>query len=167
MKRPTPENTSDRLVERIRGLYLADKFDSRSAAIVSTAPRRHPRDPDILLVVAEYRDLAAGHRGIYHCDLHERAYRRVLKLAPENAKAWENLAAVFDIGGRLAEAARAAQKAIRFGDGPNAVALLSRIRAQQGRKAEARRLAKSIRRTSWTFARNTAAEVLKGDWDPF
>ena len=167
MKRSTPDIATDRLVDRIRGLYIANKFDSRSAATVSAAARKHRRAPHVLLVVAEYRELAALHRRKYRCATHERAYRRVLGFDPKNAGAWQNLAAVLDIDSRYAEAARAAQKAIRLGDDPQAVALLARIRAQQGRKAEARRLAATIRRARSDFARSTAKEVLQGTWDPF
>lgn len=162
--KPTP---IDRLVWRIRDLYRANKFNSTSAAMVSAAVRKHPRSPDVHLAVAEFRELADIHQGTWRCTRHERAYRRVLELDPENARAWENLAAVLDIADRLPEAARAAQRAVRFGEDRDAVAILSRIRAQQGRRAEARRLANTIRRARSEFARSTAKEVLEGSWDTF
>lgn len=166
MRFSVPDNTIDRLIERIRRLYRAKKFDSRSVASVSAAARKHHRDSDVLLAIAEYRELANVHKRRYSITRHERAYRRVLEIDPKNARAWENLAAVLDIAGRYAEAALAAQKALRFGDDPDAVAILSRIRAQQGKKSEARRLANAIRRSRSGFARSTANGVLQGDWDP-
>ncbi|MEK6703973.1 MAG: tetratricopeptide repeat protein [Planctomycetota bacterium] len=167
MKRSVSDNAVERLIERIRRLYRANNFDARSVASVSVAARKHRRAPEVLLAIAEYRELACVHKRIYSSARHERAYRRVLELDPANARAWENLAAVLDIAGRYAEAARAAQKALRFGDDPDAVAILSRIRAQQGKKSEARRLANTIRRARSDFARSTSKEVLKGLWDPF
>ncbi len=169
MTRPGPHKPTpiDRLVWRIRDLYRADKFDSKSAAMVAAAARKYPRSTDVRLAVAEFRELADLHKGTWRSTRHERAYRRVLELDPQSARAWENLAAVLDIADRLPEAARAAQRAVRFGEDRDAVALLSRIRAQQGRRADARRLANTVRRARSEFARSTAREVLKGDWDPF
>jgi Flp pilus assembly protein TadD len=167
MKRSTPRTAAERAIHRILRLCSAQKFDARSAATVSAAARKHRLDPDVLLVVAEYRELAAVHHRKYRCAPLERAYRRVLELDPCNARAWQGLASVLDIDDRFADAARAAQRARRLDNDPQAVALLARIRAQQGRKAEARRLARTIRRARSGFARDTAKAVLDGKWDPF
>ncbi len=159
------DKTINRLIDRIVALYRADKFDSNSKAIVSAAARKYPREPYLLLAVAEYRQLATPLSPSY-VTRSERGYRRVLKLDPKNARAWENLAAVLDISDRLTEAARAAQNALKHGDDPDAVAILARIRAQQGRNAESRRLAKSVQRSRSQWAKIVARQVLKGEWDP-
>lgn len=158
-----PKSVED-VVSRIRDLHRANKFVPKYAAVVSAAVRKYPRSADVRLAAAEYRQLADGHKRVFHLGRRVSSYRRVLELDPKNARAWENLAAVLDIGERYAEAAQAAQKAIRFGDDPDAVAILARIRAQQGRKAEARRLATSVLRSRSEFARLTAKEVMQGFW---
>lgn len=95
-------------------------------------------------------------------------YRKATRLTPQWSQAWEGLAAVLDLENKLKDAAKAARTAVRVGDDPDSVALLARILAQLGQRRAALRWArhKRVRVGSSDWAKDTAREVINGDWAP-
>jgi tetratricopeptide (TPR) repeat protein len=96
----------------------------------------------------------------------ERGYRRVTELDPKLAEAWCELASILDIRDRLDEAAKAARMAVRLDPAHDHIALLARIRAQQGFRSESQALARKVLRSKSAYARSAAADILRGEWDP-
>jgi|GEM_PF-5690702 len=168
-RKPQPDLLS--LANEIDDLGRSQAFDPRTARRVASLARRYPRSPQILLSATEYTELRhlslTPARFKYPVRIEHR-YREILNLDPRYARAWENLAAILDIERRFIEAEAAARKAVRHGDDPDALALLARILAQQGKHAQARRLARRPRvvNAPSDWARRTAAEVRAGDWRP-
>jgi tetratricopeptide (TPR) repeat protein len=152
---------------RIRPLWRAKRYAPRDAERVRATINRYPRSPEVAVAAGEYcllRSCVSKSGAVLHRAM--QLFRRAVRLDPTHARAWEDLAAVLDIKAQYADAALAALKAIKYGDDPDAVAILARVRAQQGKKAESRRLAAKIARSRSAYARDTSKEVRRGEWDP-
>jgi tetratricopeptide (TPR) repeat protein len=98
----------------------------------------------------------------------ERGYRRAIALDPKLAAAWTNLASILDIRNRLDEAAKAARMAVHLDPDLDNIAILARIRAQQGYRPESQAMARKLLRSKAKseYARRVAADILRGTWDP-
>lgn len=100
----------------------------------------------------------------------EHMYKAALGLDPRDGRCWEGLAAILDYQERFDEAPIAARQALRLAktraDAADAIAYLSRILAQQGKRRAALRWTRDerLRGARSSFARSTAREVRAGIW---
>ena len=159
-----------------RRLAREAKLTSGTIAGLQAAARQYPRSAmlAVLRAVAFHRAALANRRVGQPIPTRraERLYRTALGLAPSAGPCWEGLAALLDIQERYPEAAAAARRAMLLArntsEAADAIAYLSRILAQQGKRRTALRWAKDprIRRSRSWFAKSTASEVISGTWHP-
>lgn len=157
----------------LRSLFILrrGRLDSRACAKATAILRKHRGSAAVTLGVANFRiyvyvSTPKGKRPV-SIGLVERTFRRAVLLDPKCADAWLGLAEALDSTCRFDEADKAARRAIRLGAGSDAKATLARIWAQQGKHARSRRLARQLRRSRSSLARDIAKSVLGGHYDPW
>ena len=103
------------------------------------------------------------------CDGALASYERAIELDPNFSEAYESLGYLFDAHSNLTQKAEFYfREALRLGNGPNSYIGLSRVLAEQGRKADALDVLSGSKcpYANDESVNNRRLEIESGEWDP-